>query len=74
MMTAFFLILSFNYLFFKLYSKVLSDQDKRRTYDQHGEEGVKKMGGFGDDGGFDPFSSLVQHLLPLYCYAECFNE
>ena len=39
------------------YLQVLSDSDKRRTYDQHGEEGVKKMGGFEDGGGFDPFSS-----------------
>ena len=39
------------------YSQVLSDSDKRKTYDQHGEEGVKKMGGFEDGGGFDPFSS-----------------
>lgn len=38
--------------------EVLSDSDKRRTYDQHGEEGVKKMGGFEDGGGFDPFSSF----------------
>ena len=35
------------YLFFK----VLSDADKRKIYDQHGEEGLSK----GDVGG-DPFS------------------
>ena len=35
--------------------QVLSDADKRKTYDQHGEEGVMKMGGGGD--GFDPFES-----------------
>lgn len=37
--------------------EVLSDADKRKTYDRHGEEGVKKMGGF-EGGGFDPFSSF----------------
>lgn len=36
--------------------QVLSDADKRKTYDQHGEEGVKKMGGF-ENNGFDPFES-----------------
>eukprot|EP00794_Sanderia_malayensis_P017381 gene17381-19120_t len=38
--------------------EVLSDAEKRKVYDQHGEEGVKKMGGFNDGGGFDPFSSF----------------
>ncbi|XP_057304125.1 dnaJ homolog subfamily B member 11-like isoform X2 [Hydractinia symbiolongicarpus] len=37
--------------------EVLSDTDKRKTYDQHGEDGVKKMGGF-NGGGFDPFESF----------------
>lgn len=37
--------------------EVLSDADKRKTYDHHGEEGVKKMGGGGGDG-FDPFESF----------------
>ena len=36
--------------------KVLSDKEKRATYDRHGEEGVKKMMGGG--GGHDPFSSF----------------
>lgn len=38
--------------------EVLSDAEKRKTYDRHGEEGVKKMGGFGEGGGFDPFESF----------------
>jgi len=38
--------------------EVLSDAEKRKTYDKHGEEGVKKMGGFGEGGGFDPFESF----------------
>lgn len=37
--------------------EVLSDADKRKTYDKHGEEGVQKMGGGGGDG-FDPFESF----------------
>ncbi|KIH65179.1 DnaJ domain protein [Ancylostoma duodenale] len=36
--------------------EVLSDKEKRATYDRHGEEGVKKMMGGG--GGHDPFSSF----------------
>uniref|UniRef100_A0A1I7X9S2 DnaJ homolog dnj-20 n=1 Tax=Heterorhabditis bacteriophora TaxID=37862 RepID=A0A1I7X9S2_HETBA len=36
--------------------EVLSDKEKRSTYDRHGEEGVHKMGGGG--GGHDPFSSF----------------
>lgn len=36
-----------------LHVKVLSDDERRKTYDQHGEEGLKNMRG-GDD--FDPFS------------------
>jgi len=38
--------------------EVLSDKEKRSTYDRHGEEGVQKMGGFGGSGGFDPFESF----------------
>ncbi|CAI5442863.1 unnamed protein product [Caenorhabditis angaria] len=37
--------------------EVLSNKDKRATYDRHGEEGVQKMGG-GGGGGHDPFSSF----------------
>lgn len=37
--------------------EVLSDEEKRKTYDRHGEDGVKKMGGF-EEGGFDPFGSF----------------
>ncbi|CAB3404977.1 unnamed protein product [Caenorhabditis bovis] len=36
--------------------EVLSDKEKRATYDRYGEEGVAKMGGGG--GGHDPFSSF----------------
>ncbi|CAI4226572.1 unnamed protein product [Auanema sp. JU1783] len=36
--------------------EVLSDKEKRATYDRHGEEGVSKMNGGG--GGHDPFSSF----------------
>jgi len=38
--------------------EVLSDDDKRKTFDQHGEEGVTKMGGGGDGFGGDPFESF----------------
>lgn len=39
--------------------QVLSDPEKRKTYDRSGEEGVKKMHeGFGGGGGHDPFSSF----------------
>jgi|UniRef100_A0AC35EZ48 DnaJ family protein B protein 11 len=39
--------------------EVLSDPEKRKTYDRSGEEGVKKMHeGFGGGGGHDPFSSF----------------
>jgi len=37
--------------------EVLNDAEKRKTYDKHGEDGVKKMGGF-EGGGFDPFESF----------------
>ena len=36
--------------------QVLNDKEKRKTYDAHGEEGLKNSGGGGDP--FDPFSRL----------------
>ena len=36
--------------------QVLNDEEKRKTYDAHGEEGLKNSGGGGDP--FDPFSRL----------------
>ena len=36
--------------------EALSDPDKRKIYDKHGEEGLKQQGGH--DGGHDPFSSF----------------
>lgn len=38
--------------------EVLSDAEKRRVYDQHGEEGLKRMEGGQGGGGGDPFSSI----------------
>lgn len=35
--------------------EALSDPDKRKIYDKHGEEGLKQQGG-GGDGFHDPFS------------------
>lgn len=37
--------------------EALSDPDKRKIYDRHGEEGLKQQGG-GGDGFHDPFSSF----------------
>lgn len=37
--------------------EVLTDEEKRRTYDTHGEEGLKNMNSGGGDP-FDPFSSF----------------
>ena len=36
--------------------QTLSDQDKRKIYDKHGEEGLKRQGG--EDSFHDPFSRL----------------
>ena len=38
--------------------QVLTDEEKRRTYDTHGEEGLKNMNSGGGDP-FDPFSRFV---------------
>lgn len=35
--------------------EVLNDEEKRRVFDKHGEEGIQKMGGQGS-GGDDPFA------------------
>lgn len=37
--------------------EVLNDEEKRRVFDKHGEEGIQKMGGQGS-GGDDPFASF----------------
>ena len=39
--------------------ETLADDDKRKTYDRHGEEGVKKMG---QGGGHDPFANFFGHF------------
>ena len=43
--------------------KVLADDEKRKVYDRHGEEGLKNMhqGGGGDP--FDPFSRYIVHFF-----------
>lgn len=51
---------------------MLSDAEKRKTYDKHGEDGVKKMGGFGDSGGFDPFESSVKNFRFSYNFMSSF--
>mmetsp|Transcript_8453 Transcript_8453/g.15302 ORF Transcript_8453/g.15302 Transcript_8453/m.15302 type:complete len:406 (+) Transcript_8453:83-1300(+) len=38
--------------------EVLSDKEKRRIYDQYGEEGLKGNAGGQGSGGFDPFESF----------------
>ena len=38
--------------------ETLADDDKRATYNKHGEEGVKKMG---QGGGHDPFANFFGH-------------
>lgn len=39
--------------------ETLADDDKRKTYDRHGEEGVKNMG---QGGGHDPFANFFGHF------------
>jgi len=39
--------------------ETLADDDKRATYNKHGEEGVKKMG---QGGGHDPFANFFGHF------------
>ena len=41
--------------------ETLIDDDKRQTYDRHGEEGVKKMNQHGG-GGHDPFANFFGHF------------
>ena len=47
--------------------EVLSDDEKRRIYDQRGEDGLKQHeqgggGGFGG-GGHDPFGDIFEHMF-----------
>jgi len=39
--------------------EILADDEKRKTYDRHGEEGVKKMQ---QGGGHDPFANFFGHF------------
>ncbi|CAF4438674.1 unnamed protein product, partial [Adineta steineri] len=43
--------------------ETLSDTDKRKVYDKHGEEGLKQQGG--GDGFHDPFSSFFGDFFPF---------
>ena len=42
----------------KFLYQALSDDEKRKIYDAHGEEGLKKMGG---ENGHDPFDSFNRY-------------
>ena len=54
-----------NILFFSL--KVLADDEKRKIYDKHGEDGLKNMHHGGGDP-FDPFSRYsVSYKEILIC-------
>jgi len=43
--------------------EALSDPDKRKIYDKHGEDGLKRQGG--DDSFHDPFSSFFGDFFPF---------
>lgn len=52
--------------------KVLADDEKRKVYDRHGEEGLKNMHQGGGDP-FDPFSRqnfFVVVLVHVVCYVN----
>ena len=51
--------------------EALSDPDKRKIYDRHGEEGLQKnaaqeqgFGGFGGFGGWNPFGESNDNVRP----------
>ena len=44
--------------------EVLSNEEKRRTYDRYGEEGLKQDGGGGGGGAADIFSQCVSPPMP----------
>ena len=48
-----------------LYLKVLTDDERRKVYDNHGEEGLKNMQSGGGDP-FDPFSR--------YCSVKLYDQ
>ena len=43
--------------------QVLSDQEKRKIYDKHGEEGLSERGG--GDGFGDPFGAFSRYTLSI---------
>ena len=44
--------------------KVLADDEKRKVYDRHGEEGLKNMH---QGGGGDPFDPFSRYIVQFFC-------